>query len=171
MIERILCATDLSDKSAGAYRYAIQKARENNANILVCHIISQRSIKIAKKVAYFLNETRKDIVKEKTDAALKLMQKQLSSLFNKEFKDHFEYADYIKHLLVYHGNVVEELVEKANQFGCEAIILGSHNRSFIKRFFPSRTAKKVIRQTKKPVFVVSVNKGRIDIATYDKSHA
>jgi len=63
---RILCATNLSNKSISTYRYALQKARENNAKILVCHIISQRSIKAAKRLAYFLNETGKDIVKEKT---------------------------------------------------------------------------------------------------------
>lgn len=67
-VERILCATDLSDKSASTYRYAIQKAHENNANILVCHIISQRSIKVAKQAAYFLNESQKDVVKENSQS-------------------------------------------------------------------------------------------------------
>jgi hypothetical protein len=38
--------------------------------------------------AYFLNDTRKDIVKEKTSAALKCAQEQLVALFNKECKDH-----------------------------------------------------------------------------------
>ncbi|MFC1577442.1 universal stress protein [Thermodesulfobacteriota bacterium] len=155
-IGRILCATDLSDESAGTYRYAIQKAHEDNVNILVCHVISQRSINVAKKVAYFLNETRKNIVKEKTSAALKRMQEQLRTLFNKEFKDHPEYADHIEYLLVYHGNVAEELVEKANRFGCDAIVLGCNNSSFIKRFFPGATAKKVRNQTQKPIFMISM---------------
>ena len=162
-IGRILCATDLSDKSAGTYRYAIQKAREDNVNILVCHVISQRSIKVAKKVAYFLNETRKNIVKEKTSAALKRMQVQLRALFNKEFKNHPEYADRIEYLLVYHGNVAEELVEKANRFGCDAIVLGSHRSNFVKRFFPGATAKKVRTRTQKPIFMVSMKQGKIDI--------
>ena len=114
-VGRILCATDLSDKSANTYRYAIQKAREDKANVLVCHIISQRSINLAKRVAYFLNETRKNIVKERTSDALQRMQEQLSVLFKKELKDHPEYADLIEYLLVYHGKVAEELVEKANR--------------------------------------------------------
>ncbi|MGB5747638.1 MAG: universal stress protein [Desulfobacterales bacterium] len=164
-IGRILCATDLSDKSAGTYRYAIQKSREDNVNILVCHVISQRSIKVAKKVAYFLNETRKNIVKEKTSAALKRMQEQLSALFNKEFKDHPEYADHIEYLLVYHGNVAEKLVEKANRFGCDAIVLGSHRSNLVKRFFPGATAKKVLNQAKKPIFMVSMKHGKIDITS------
>ena len=160
-VGRILCATDLSDKSANTYRYAIQKAREDKANVLVCHIISQRSINLAKRVAYFLNETRKNIVKERTSAALRRMQEQLGSLFKKEFKDHPEYADLIEYLLVYHGNVAEELVEKANRFGCDAIVLGSHRSSFVKRFFPGGTTKKIFNQTKKPIFMVSMKKENV----------
>jgi len=155
---RILCATNLSKQSISTYRYAFQKARENNAKILVCHIISQRSIKAAKRLAYFLNETRKDIVKEKTYSALQRMKEQLTSFLKKELKDHPESADLIEHLLVYHGNVAEELVEKANRFGCEAIVLGSHSTGALSRLLPGGTAKKVLNQTKKPVFLVSMKK-------------
>jgi nucleotide-binding universal stress UspA family protein len=162
-IKRILCATDLSNKSAGTYRYAIQKAHENNANVLVCHIISQRSINAAKRRAYFLNDIRKDIVKEKTYSALQRMEEQLGTLFEKEIKDHPEYADLIEHLLVYSGNVAEELVQQANRFGCEAIVLGAHSNSFLTRFFSGGTAQKVLKQTQKPVFLVSLKKGKMNI--------
>jgi nucleotide-binding universal stress UspA family protein len=164
-LKKILCATDLSDKSASTYLYAIQKAHENNANILVCHIISQRSIKVAKQVAYFLNESQKDVVKEKAYSALERMKEQLSDLFKKELKDHPEYADHIEHLLVYPGNAAEEIVEKANRFGCEAIVLGSsHSTSFLPRFFLGGTTKKVLKQTKKQVFMVSLKKGKLNIS-------
>ena len=156
MAGRILCATNLSNHSISTYRYALQKARENNAKILVCYIISQRSIKAAKRLAYFLNETRKDIVKEKTYSALQRMKEQLTSFLKKELKDHSASADLIEHLLVYDGNVAEELVEKANRFGCEAIVLGSHCIGSLSRFLPGGTAKKVLKQTQKPVFLVSM---------------
>jgi nucleotide-binding universal stress UspA family protein len=167
MAGRILCATNLSNQSISTYHYALQKARENNAKILVCHIISQRSIKAAKRLAYFLNETRKDIVKEKTYSAFRRMREQLNALFKKEPKDHPASADLIEHLLVYHGNVAEELVEKANRFGCVAIVLGSHGGNFVKRFLPGGTAKKVLEQTKKSVFLVSMKKGKFNITNYN----
>jgi nucleotide-binding universal stress UspA family protein len=168
MAGRILCVTSLSNQSISTYRYALLKARENNAKILVCHIISQRSIKAAKRLAYFLNETRKDIVKEKTYSAFRRMREQLSTLFKKELEDHPASEDLIEHLLVYHGNVAEEIVAKANRFGCEAIVLGSHNSSFVKRIFPGGTAKKVLKQTKKTVFMVSLKKGETNVSTYNK---
>jgi nucleotide-binding universal stress UspA family protein len=165
---RILCATNLSNKSVSTYRYALQKARENNAKILVCHVISQRSIKAAKMLAYFLNEGQKDVVKEKTYSALQRMKEQLISFLKKDLKDHPESADLLEHLLVYHGNVAEELVEKANRFGCDAIVLGSHRDNFVKRFLPGGTTKKILNQTKKPIFMVSMKKGKIDIRSYNE---
>jgi len=156
-IKRILCATDLSANCDPIYNCAMNLAGERDAGLMVIHVISQRSIKAAKMLAYFLNESRKDIVKEKTYSALRRMKEQLSALFKKELKDHPEYADLIEHLLVYHGNVAEELVKKANRFGCEVIVLGSHSTSFLTRIFSGGTTKKVLKQTKKPVFIVSVN--------------
>ena len=63
--------------------------------------------------AYFLNEHQEDVVKEKTYSALQCKKDQLSALFKKEIKDQPEYANIVERLLVYHGNVAEELVEKA----------------------------------------------------------
>jgi len=142
-------------------------AGERDAGLMVIHIISQRSIKAAKMLAYFLNEGQKDLVKEKTYSALQRMKEQLSALFKKEIKDHPEYADFIEHLLVYHGNVAEGLVEKANRFGCEAIVLGSPNGGILRRFFSNSTTTNILRRTKKPVFGVSLNKGRINVKTYN----
>jgi len=143
-------------------------AGERNASLLVLHVLNQGSIKVAKILAYFLNESQQDVVIEKTDAALHLMKEQLTTFLKKNHKNYPIHADLIEHLLVYPGRVAEEIVGKANRFGCEAIVLGAHNNSFVKRFFPGSTAKKVLKQTQKPVFMVSMKKGKIDITTYNK---
>ena len=62
---RILCATDLSGNCDHIYSCAMNLAGEKDASLLVLHVISQRSIKAAKTLAYFLNESQKDVVKEK----------------------------------------------------------------------------------------------------------
>ena len=167
-IRRILCATDLSGNCDHIYNCAMNLASERDASLMVIHVISQRSIKAEKMLAYFLNESQKDVVREKTYSALQRMQGQLSALFKKGLKDHPDYADHIEHMLVYPGKVAEEIVEKANRFGCDAIVLGSHRNSFVKRFFPGSTAQKVLRQTKKPIFMVSMKKGKIDIRPYNE---
>jgi nucleotide-binding universal stress UspA family protein len=164
---RILCATDLSGNCDHIYSYAMNLAGERDAGLMVIHVISQRSIKVAKTLAYYLNESQKDVVKEKTISALQRMKAELSSFLTKEIKDHPEYPGLIEHMLVYPGTVADEILEKANRFGCEAIVLGSRGTSGLKRLFRCGTAKKVIGQTKKPVFLVSMKHGKINISKYN----
>jgi nucleotide-binding universal stress UspA family protein len=99
-IRRILCATDLSGNCDHLYSCAMNLAIERDASLMVLHVISQRSIKAAKTLAYYLNESQKDVVKEKAYSALQRMKEQLSTLFKKELKDHPDYVDHIEHLLV-----------------------------------------------------------------------
>jgi nucleotide-binding universal stress UspA family protein len=167
-MRRILCATDLSGNCDHIYRYAMDLASERDAGLLVIHIISQGSIKAAKTLAYFLNESQKDVVKEKTQSALQRMKDQLTSSIKKDSKNYPANAGLVEHLLVYSGKVAEEIVEKANRFGCEAIVLGSHDTSLLTRFFSDDTAKKVLKQTQKTVFMVSLEKGQINVITYNQ---
>jgi nucleotide-binding universal stress UspA family protein len=168
-IRRILCATDLSGNCDHIYKFAMDLAGDRDAGLMVIHVISQRSIKAAKMLAYYLNESQNDVVKEKTYSALLRMKEQLGCFLKKEIKDHREYPGLVEHMLVYTGRVAEEIVEKANRFGCEAIVLGSHGSGFLSAFFPWGTTKKVLKQTKKPIFLVSVKKSKTSITTYNKS--
>jgi nucleotide-binding universal stress UspA family protein len=125
-------------------------------------------IKAAKMMAYFLNESQKDVVKEKTYFALQRMKEQLTSSLKKHLKNYPAHPGLVEHMLVYPGKVAEEIVEKANRFGCEAIVLGFHDTSLLTRFFSDGTTKKVLKKTKKPVFMVSLGKGQINVITYNQ---
>ncbi len=65
-MRRVLCTTDLSGNCDHIYKCAMHLAGERDAGLMVIHVISQRLIKAAKILAYFLNESPKDVVKEKT---------------------------------------------------------------------------------------------------------
>jgi len=160
-MRRILCATDLSGHCDYLYSYAMNLAAERNAVLMLIHVISQRSIKAAKTLAYYLNESQKDVVKEKTNSALHRMKNELSTFLRKEIKRHPDYPDLIEHLLVYPSKVADEIVEKANRFGCEAIVLGSRGTGGLNRLFRWGTAPKILSQTQKPVFQVSMKHGKI----------
>jgi hypothetical protein len=68
-------------------------AGEKDANLLVIHVISQRSIKAAKTLAYFLNESQKDVVTKKTYSALRRMKDQLTTSLKKNLKNNPASAD------------------------------------------------------------------------------
>ncbi|MBT8365267.1 MAG: universal stress protein [Deltaproteobacteria bacterium] len=167
-IRRILCATNLSGNCDHIYSCAMNLASERDASLMVMHVISQGSIKAAKTLAYFLNESHKDVVKDKAYSALQRMKEELSSFLKKEIEHHSAYPGLIEHMLVYPGNIADTIVEKAEYFGCNAIVLGSHRNSFLARFFLGDTTKNVLRRTKKPVFLVSIKKGKINITTHNK---
>jgi len=132
----------------------------------VIHVINRRSIKVAKTLAYFLNEPQGLIIKKKTCSALQLMKEKLEAFYKRELKNHPEYADLVEHLLVNHGKVAEEIVEKANRFGCDAIVLGSRSKGIIKRILPNSITKKVLQRTKKPVHIVTSSNGAIYIESH-----
>lgn len=171
-MRRVLCATNLSGNSDHLYRFAMNLASQRDANLLVIHVISQRSIKAAGTLAYYLNETHRDVVREKTHSALQRTKEELGVFLKKEMNSHPDYPDLIEHLLVYPGEVAEEIVEKSNRFGCEVIVLGSRNNGFLKRFFSCGTTNSVLKRTQKPVFLVSTKKGKLNIKAYnqDSSH-
>jgi nucleotide-binding universal stress UspA family protein len=156
-IKKVLCATDLSDKCDHIYRCAMDLACKKDGKLTVIHVINQRSINVAKKLAYFFNETQKDIVKEKAYIALQRMQQQLGSFVNrKEFENYALCLDLVVNLIVHKGKIAKEILEKADRFGFDAIVLGASNNSFLTRFLPGGTTKKVLKQSKKPVFVASL---------------
>lgn len=168
-IRRILCATDLSGNCEHVYKCAMNLACERGTRLLVINVVSQRAIKAAQTLAYYLNESQNEVVKEKTYAALLRMKAQLASFLKKEIKDHPDYPGLVEHLLVYTGKVAEEIVEKANRFGCEAIVLGAHGSGFLSAIFPWGTPKKVSKKTKKPLFLVCVKKGKLSVTTCNDS--
>ena len=83
-VRRILCATDLSGNCDHIYKCAMNLAGDRGAGLLIVHVVSQRSIKAAKALAYYLNESQDDVVKEKAYSALQLMKDQLGSFLKEE---------------------------------------------------------------------------------------
>ena len=91
-------------------------------------------------------------------------------LLFQNLKNHPASAVIVEHLLVYPGKVAEEIVEKANWFGCEAIVLGSHGARFLTRIFSDVCAAS--RQTyKKNRAYGFFEKGKINVTTYNKGEA
>lgn len=165
--QRILCAIDLSHNCEYLLKHAMNFAYQQQASLLMVHVIPTRSIRLAGTLAYFLNESASDVVRKKTLLAFQRMKKQLAGFLERESWQHPEYQDLVEHLLVYTGRIDEQLVEKANRFGCEAIVLGSRNARLFKRFFSGGTKEKILRQTKKPVYQVSMTNGNSKIADHN----
>ena len=62
------------------------------------------------------------------------------------------------------GFPAEEILKKADEFNCDAIVMGTHGKGIIANTFLGSTAKRVLRRTRKPVFIIPLPKGETDVS-------
>jgi nucleotide-binding universal stress UspA family protein len=65
------------------------------------------------------------------------------------------------------GFPAEEILKKANELSCDAIIMGTHGKGMIRHAFLGSTTKRVLRRVKKPVFIIPLPEGETDITFQD----
>ena len=64
------------------------------------------------------------------------------------------------------GYPEEEILKKADKFNCDAIIMGTHQKGMTHTFLGS-VAKRVLRRSRIPVFIIPLPKGETDITFHD----
>ncbi len=154
-IKRILHATDLSPESSYVFRYAIDSAMAHDAEIVILHVSEQLSPANRAFLDLYLNEEqRKEIFEERMTSNLEKIRKRLKRFCEEELRDNPEQMKRITTLEVCTGFPAEEILRKADALNCDAIILGNHSKGFIENTFLGSTAKRVLRRTRKPVFII-----------------
>ena len=67
-IQKILYATDLSDNSAYAFRYAINSAKRHDAKIIILHVLEALPSYAQTMVQYYLDEEQQKKISERNIA-------------------------------------------------------------------------------------------------------
>lgn len=167
-IERILYATDLSPNSKYAFRYAINSAIMHDAKIIILHALEPVSPASRDILGSYLNEDqRKKIFEEKIAYTLEFIEKRLKLFCQEELADDPKAADRVQSIEVCEGFPPDEILEKANKLDCDAIVMGTHGKGIIANTFLGSTAKRVLRRTRKPIFIIPLPKGEVDITSGD----
>lgn len=166
-IKKILYATDLSKNAAHAFRYAVYFAKKFDAEIVILHIIEGASPNAVKALSFYLKEEYiKEIQEEGVTHTIERIKNRLKIFFDKELADDIEFAEKFTSIEVYRGFPEEEILKKADAFSCGAIIMGSHEKG-VTHTFLGTVAKRVLRRSRKPVFIIPLPKGKIDISFDD----
>jgi nucleotide-binding universal stress UspA family protein len=85
-IKRILCATDLSDNSAYAFRYAINSALKHDAGIIIIHVFELITPTNRFALDLYLDEDlRKKIFNGRVSDTIDRIRKRLKIFCDKEF--------------------------------------------------------------------------------------
>ncbi|ACF43814.1 universal stress protein [Pelodictyon phaeoclathratiforme] len=140
-LARILCPTDYSATSDNAVRYAVEFARKVGAHVRFLHILSSATPPEKIVVAPELLAASPD-----EDDAL---PENFSRILMAEKKKGLN-AD----LRVLKGEAPKVIVEQANSWGADLIIMGSHGRTGLHRLMMGSVAEEVFRSSDIPVLLV-----------------
>lgn len=144
-IRKILFPTDFSETSKYAMRYAIEFAKEFNAELEIIHVLFDES----QIVAFYLPQvTFQNLNLELEESA----KKQLED-FIKEYPE-LNQVNYTTKLLK--GTPFIEIIEEAKKFQADMIVIGTHGRSGLEHILFGSTAEKVVRKSPCPVFTVTL---------------
>jgi nucleotide-binding universal stress UspA family protein len=131
---RILVGSDLGAASDEALRQAMTVARAERAELAVCHVLPEPQLR-----ALFPKEHERDVealaaIAPRTTAALRAQVERLQA----------EQALPVE-VFVEQGSAYVELVDRAEQWGADLIVIGNHGRAELKHLFLGSVAEKVAR--------------------------
>ena len=162
-IEKILYATDLSKNSAYAFFYAVDMAKKHNASIVILHTIEPIH-QIYDEGGIDIESVLKKAKKREQEMDIEEIKKRLQEFCNKaETQIGLPCVELVSKILVPLGHPVEEILKAADDEGCDAIVLGTHGKGFLRQTFLGSVAGSVLERTRKPVFIIPLPSEKTDI--------
>ena len=161
-IKKILYATDLSKNSSYAFFYAVDMAKRHNARIVILHAVEPgRHMSYAgSRVEGMMRGAKKQ--DQETD--LEEIKKSLQDFCKKiETQVNAPCVELVFKILVPLGHPVEEILKTADEESCDAIVLGTHGKGFLKHTFLGSVAEDVLERTRKPVFIIPLPSEKTNI--------
>jgi len=164
-IKTILYATDLSDNARYAFDYALSLADLYKANLILLHVLPETSDLVDKNVIGYIGEKQWEAIKQRhfQDAKAALIGKRRDHMVVSEIIDQFRndakaglgsHSIPSDEIIVKKGNPVEIILETADENNCDLIVMGTHGQGSLADAMMGSTARRVVRQSQKPVLVV-----------------
>ena len=149
-VKKILYATDLSKNSSYAFLFATDMARRHDAKIAILHVIEPLppyAETFSGITAEMKQKHREEIVQE--------IKKRLQVFCKKaEAQIGPPCVELVSNLLLVQGHPPEEILNAANEEGCDVIVLGTHGKGFLAHAFLGSVSQEVLHRTRKPVFII-----------------
>ena len=152
-IGKILYATDLSENSSYAFLCAVDMATKYDAGIVILH-----AVEAGHPIAYAgvrIQEMVERGKREEEEEDLEKIQKGLEEFCGKiETQINRPCLALVSKIIVSQGYPVEEILKIADEERCDAIVLGTHGKGFLRHTFLGSVAVSVLERTRKPVFII-----------------
>ncbi len=168
IIRKILYATDLSPNSSYAFRYAINFANKHDAKIIILHVFESMTPAVFTQMVYLDDEKRKKNYDDRISYTHDRINKRLRTFSDKELKDYPKAEDRIESIQICEGFPADMILSKANELECDAIVMGTHGKGIIANTFLGSVTKRVLRRARKPLLIIPLPKGEIDLTVHDE---
>jgi nucleotide-binding universal stress UspA family protein len=154
--KKILYATDLSENSAYAFRYAVNSAQQHGAKIHILHVLE--GIRGNIMSAYFEMEKLHEIREKGKEEIKDRIKKRLEIFCEKELVGDPECRDLVASTEVVEGDPAEEILRKADALGADLVVMGTHGKGFLAHAFLGSVAEKILHRIKIPVLTIPIPK-------------
>ncbi len=154
-LKTLLYATDLSENSAYAFRYALELAEKLDARLHLVHALEPLSEEARMTLQLFIQnaKTRDEAMNRRADTARALIAERQKEFWNEMNGKGEALRDRVGEIEVVEGFAAEVILKRAESLGADMIIMGSH-RHGISHTFLGQMAKRVLRRARVPVLVV-----------------
>ena len=158
-IKKMLYATDLSKNSSYAFLYAIDMAKRHDATVVILHAVepipayvnAYSGISVA-----FKEKQQGEIIGD--------IKKNLQEFCKKaEAQIGPPCVALVSKILVPDGYPPEEILNAADEEGCDVIVLGTHGKGFLAHAFLGSVSSAVLHRTRRPVFIIPLPSEKIGV--------
>lgn len=154
-INRILYATDLSENSDFAYRYAVALANLSGAAITVVHVLTYLPPNAELLLATILGYGSTAELKKKSKAQITQSIEAYLQDFCKGITSQIPSCPVIvDRIVVEEGKPADRILHHIDQSRCDLVVMGSRGHGLIKEALIGSTSRKVLKQSPKPVLIV-----------------
>jgi nucleotide-binding universal stress UspA family protein len=149
-IKKILYATDLSKNSSYAFLYAVDMAKNHDARIVILHAIEP-----IPAYAEIYITTKDEFKKKEHEEIVESMKEHVQGFCKKaETQIGPPCVELVSKILVRVGHPPEEILNAADEEGCDVIVMGTHGKGFLAHAFLGSVSSAVLHRTRKPVFTI-----------------
>ncbi len=154
-MKKILVAIDCTPSAYKVAEQAYSLGRAMNAEIVLVHVVED--------AGYYMSPIYDPIMGLGTSVSTNIISSDTlqntdkgAIHFLEKIKSHLQNEKIIISIL--HGNIVESILEFAEQEHVDIIVIGTHSRSIIEELFLGSTAHKLLKQDSFPLFIIPTKK-------------
>ncbi|WP_238326420.1 universal stress protein [Desulfuromonas acetoxidans] len=157
--KKILFATDLSAGAPEVLRHAISLARAYQSEVEILHVLPDINPSVINEVALVMGTDQlAEYELAHTDDVIDTIRQQIQHLAAQELAEHPDDLARIQAIEVHHGPPAATILEEADRYGADLLILGAHGREKLEYALLGSVAKRVMLHATMPVLLVHLDK-------------